>query len=109
MAPTLVASYAAHDSKRCNIAASGEGPALVHGHVIRPYSHSLSDDERAYRSEAELEADALRDPIASLQAHLPSRERILDESALKPSSKREVDAEVQHAAGPRPRRRSRLP
>ncbi|HEY2039626.1 MAG TPA: thiamine pyrophosphate-dependent dehydrogenase E1 component subunit alpha, partial [Edaphobacter sp.] len=46
---------------------AGKGPALVHGHVIRPYSHSLSDDERLYRTVAELEADALRDPISRMQ------------------------------------------
>src|ERR1700727_2492354 len=59
----------------------GKGPALVHGHVIRPYSHSLSDDERLYRSAAELEADALRDPISQMQMWL-LREGILDEGAI---------------------------
>ena len=56
---------------------SGAGPALVHGHVIRPYSHSLSEDERDYRVRAELEADALRDPISKMQVWL-LREGILD-------------------------------
>ncbi|MDR0786898.1 MAG: dehydrogenase [Gemmatimonadota bacterium] len=44
-------------------ARAGHGPALVHAHVIRPYSHSLSDDERHYKSEALREEEALRDPI----------------------------------------------
>lgn len=44
-------------------ARSGQGPALVHAHVIRPYSHSLSDDERLYKPEVEREAENKRDPI----------------------------------------------
>src|ERR1051325_8726350 len=40
-----------------------QGPAFVHAHVIRPYSHSLSDDEVMYRPPAEREADAARDPV----------------------------------------------
>ncbi len=42
---------------------SRKGPAMVHGHVIRPYSHSLSDDERFYKTEAMREAEAERDPL----------------------------------------------
>ena len=72
------------------------GPALIHGHVVRPYSHSLSDDERAYRSEAEIAADALRDPIARLGAYL-LREGIADQATLK-RLEQEVDVEVQQAA-----------
>src|SRR5579883_2814403 len=45
---------------------SGKGPAFVHGHVIRPYSHSLSDDEKLYRPDSEREADTLRDPIVKM-------------------------------------------
>jgi 2-oxoisovalerate dehydrogenase E1 component len=41
-----------------------KGPALVHARVIRPYSHSLSDDEKLYKPPAERESEARRDPIA---------------------------------------------
>jgi 2-oxoisovalerate dehydrogenase E1 component len=75
---------------------AGHGPALVHGHVIRPYSHSLSEDERDYRSRAELEADALRDPISKMQVWL-LREGILDAEGID-ALERKVDAEVQAAA-----------
>src|SRR6266540_2452400 len=38
-----------------------KGPALVHAHVIRPYSHSLSDDEVLYKSPKERQEEAKRD------------------------------------------------
>jgi 2-oxoisovalerate dehydrogenase E1 component len=75
---------------------AGHGPALVHGHVIRPYSHSMSEDERDYRSRAELEADALRDPISKMQVWL-LREGILDAEGID-ALERKVDAQVQAAA-----------
>jgi len=47
-----------------------KGPALVHAKVIRPYSHSLSDDEVQYRSSSEREADAKRDPLVRFPEYL---------------------------------------
>jgi 2-oxoisovalerate dehydrogenase E1 component len=47
-----------------------KGPALVHAKVIRPYSHSLSDDETLYRPSSERDEDAARDPIATFPARL---------------------------------------
>src|SRR5207302_757863 len=67
----------------------------VHGHVIRPYSHSLSDDERLYRPEEERHKDALRDPITRMQLFL-IRENILDEDEINKIEK-SVDEEVQRA------------
>ena len=58
----FLASYAAM-SKAVDYARSRKGPALVHAHVIRPYSHSLSDDEVMYRPPTERDADAARDPV----------------------------------------------
>ena len=75
---------------------AGNGPALVHGHVIRPYSHSLSDDERLYRSAEELEADAAKDPISRMQMWL-LREGILDADGINRLEK-QVDEEVQRAS-----------
>ena len=75
---------------------AGHGPALVHGHVVRPYSHSLSDDERLYRAKAELEADALRDPISRMQVWL-MREGVLDADGID-ALEAKVDAEVAAAA-----------
>jgi 2-oxoisovalerate dehydrogenase E1 component len=47
-----------------------KGPALVHAHVIRPYSHSLSDDEVQYRTPKEREDDAKKDPITRFPRYL---------------------------------------
>jgi 2-oxoisovalerate dehydrogenase E1 component len=74
---------------------AGLGPALVHGHVVRPYSHSLSDDERQYRSEAEVQASNARDPLARMQMWL-LREGILDADGINALECR-VDEEVHRA------------
>ncbi len=73
----------------------GHGPAFVHAHVIRPYSHSLSDDERLYRPDAERERDAARDPVSRTQMFL-LREGILDEKGINDLEKK-VEEELQVA------------
>src|SRR6516225_9573065 len=42
------------------------GPAFVHARVIRPYSHSLSDDEALYRPKEERQREVERDPVTTL-------------------------------------------
>jgi 2-oxoisovalerate dehydrogenase E1 component len=56
----------------------------------------MSEDERDYRGRAELDADALRDPISKMQVWL-LRERILDADGIN-ALERKVDQEVQAAA-----------
>jgi 2-oxoisovalerate dehydrogenase E1 component len=58
---------------------SRRGPAFVHAHVTRPYSHSLSDDERLYKPPAEREDEAKRDPIVRFSACLRSASLATDE------------------------------
>jgi len=72
------------------------GPALVHAHVTRPYSHSLSDDEKLYKSPEEREEEARRDPISKLALHLV-RDGILDQKQIE-NLEAEVDEEVRAAA-----------
>jgi len=60
---------------------AGRGPALAHAHVIRPYSHSLSDDERLYKTAKEREEEAKRDPIVRMRQLLLS-ESLIDEPSL---------------------------
>jgi 2-oxoisovalerate dehydrogenase E1 component len=90
-----VASYAAI-ARAVEYIRSGEGPALVHGHVIRPYSHSLSDDERLYRSEGERKEESTRDPIPRMHEWLV-REGIASAEDIR-ALEQEVAAEVQEAA-----------
>ncbi len=75
---------------------SGRGPALIHGHVTRPYSHSLSDEERLYRPESEIQEEIERDPITRLQKFLLA-EGVCDNAAIVVLH-REVDAEVRAAS-----------
>src|ERR1700737_2293079 len=72
------------------------GPALIHAHVTRPYSHSLSDDEKLYKSAEEREEEARRDPISKFALFLV-REGILDQKQIE-SLEAEVDDEVREAA-----------
>ena len=75
---------------------AGRGPAFVHGHCVRPYSHSLSDDDKLYRSAAEREADAMRDPLARMQMRL-LREGILSAEQINELEK-SLDLEASKAA-----------
>ncbi|MCA1582926.1 MAG: dehydrogenase E1 component subunit alpha/beta [Acidobacteria bacterium] len=73
-----------------------KGPALVHAKVVRPYSHSLSDDEASYRPKAERDRDAERDPLKTMSRLL------LDEGIATQADldrlHAEVDQEVNEAA-----------
>jgi 2-oxoisovalerate dehydrogenase E1 component len=89
-----IASYGAFQ-RAARYCRQGLGPAFVHAHVIRPYSHSLSDDERLYRPESERERDAQRDPVTRTQMYL-LREGILDDKGINQLEK-EVEAELQTA------------
>jgi 2-oxoisovalerate dehydrogenase E1 component len=89
-----VASYSAFQ-RAAQYCREGHGPAFVHAHVIRPYSHSLSDDERLYRPDSERERDAARDPVSRTQMFL-LREGILDEKGINELEKK-VEEELQIA------------
>jgi len=73
-----------------------KGPSLVHAKVIRPYSHSLSDDERLYRSDEERATDAEHDPVKRFGAKLID-EGVIDQNGLQ-RIKDDIDREVAAAA-----------
>jgi len=84
---------------------SRKGPALVHAKVIRPYSHSLSDDEKLYKTKEEREAEARRDPIVRLRDLILSEELASAEelAQLTGDVEREVNEAVERAlAAPKP-------
>ena len=87
----LLASYAAMQ-RAVDYARKRKGPALVHAKVIRPYSHSLSDDEVMYRPAEEREADALRDPLTTFPRWLLSEGHATEAELAAMAS--EIDAEV---------------
>jgi 2-oxoisovalerate dehydrogenase E1 component len=72
------------------------GPSFVHAKVIRPYSHSLSDDERLYRPDEERTSDAEHDPIKRFGALLV-QDHIVDQESLQ-KLKDEIDREISAAA-----------
>jgi 2-oxoisovalerate dehydrogenase E1 component len=82
-----------------------KGPALVHAHVIRPYSHSLSDDEVLYRPSAEREGDAARDPLVKFPKYLIAEGMATDAEleAIRQAADEEVSVAAETAlASPQP-------
>jgi 2-oxoisovalerate dehydrogenase E1 component len=88
----FLASYATmtQAAEHCRVE---QMPVLVHATCTRPYSHSLSDDEKFYKTAAEREAEARRDPVARYPEWLLA-EGILDPHGLDLLT-HEVDLEVQ--------------
>jgi len=74
---------------------SGRGPALVHAHVVRIYSHSLSDDDRMYKSAAERQIESSRDPVMTFPKFLVD-EGILDRKGFE-RIVFEIDEEINEA------------
>jgi 2-oxoisovalerate dehydrogenase E1 component len=87
----LLASYDVMQ-RAVQYARERKGPALVHAKVIRPYSHSLSDDEVFYRPPEEREADAARDPLTTFPRYLV--EQGLATEAELQTLRDAVDAEI---------------
>ena len=82
----------------------GNGPALVRLTVPRMCSHSGPDNQRGYRTDAEIEADAARDPLPRLREHLvPGFMTEAEWTALEQEVERDVRAALDAArARPNP-------
>ncbi|MEQ9399970.1 MAG: dehydrogenase E1 component subunit alpha/beta [Longimicrobiales bacterium] len=78
-----------------------KGPALIHAHCTRPYSHSMSDDERMYRSEAEREEQEARCPLRRTRALLVEAGIATDDEldALEADCEAEVARAADEALG----------
>src|SRR5581483_3681269 len=87
----LIASHRAMQ-RAVDYARKRKGPALVHAHVIRPYSHSLSDDEVLYRPPEERQADADVDPLNTFPKLLVAEGHATEADIQR--IQQEVDAEV---------------
>jgi 2-oxoisovalerate dehydrogenase E1 component len=79
------------------------GPSLVHAHVVRPYSHSLSDDERLYKTPAERDAEAARDPITLM------RRRLLEDGGAMEAGLQQMAADVEREVNDAAERALRAP
>jgi 2-oxoisovalerate dehydrogenase E1 component len=99
-----IASYEAMKAAHAH-ALARRGPALVRAKVIRPYSHSLSDDEQLYKPRAQREAEAQRDPVVTFAEHLVAWGDLSEAQLqmLKDEVQDEIDAawnEAEKAAAP---------
>jgi 2-oxoisovalerate dehydrogenase E1 component len=99
-----IASYAALQVA-ADHARARKGPALVRAKVIRPYSHSLSDDEQLYKSKAQRAQEAQRDPVLTYAQQLLAWGDLTEAQLqmLKDEVQAEIDAAWEEAdAAPRP-------
>ncbi|MFN0098621.1 MAG: transketolase C-terminal domain-containing protein [Gemmatimonadaceae bacterium] len=72
---------------------SGAGPALVHLTLPRLSSHSGPDNQKGYRTDAEIAADQARDPLPRLKEYLvPALLSEKQWSAMEAEVARDVDA-----------------
>jgi 2-oxoisovalerate dehydrogenase E1 component len=84
---------------------AGAGPVLVHALVTRPYSHSLSDDQKKYRATHELDDEREHDPILVLERQLIDIGALTGDAAerMRNDAREEVRAAAETAlAAPRP-------
>ncbi|MDB4905527.1 MAG: dehydrogenase component [Gemmatimonadetes bacterium] len=87
----FVASYEVLQ-RAVDYARKRKGPALVHAKVIRPYSHSLSDDEILYRPAEERDAEAQRDPLVTYPKWLVAEGHATEKELAKIAE--EIEAEI---------------
>jgi len=100
------ASYAAMQ-EAVAYARARKGPALVHAKVVRPYSHSLSDDERLYKTPDEREAEARQDPLRKITQLLTTQgvATTKEIDAIQAEVEKEInEAATRALAAPRPAR-----
>ncbi len=77
-------------------ARAGKGPALIEADTVRLLPHSSSDDQRKYRTEAELAEDRKKDPIPRFEKFLVELGIVLEDDF--PRIKREVQEHIDRAA-----------
>ena len=84
---------------------AGQGPGLIHATVTRPYSHSLSDDQRKYRTHGELVDEQEHDPLLLLEQELIDAGALSRDEAteIRESARADVaQAATEALAAPRP-------
>ena len=74
---------------------AGKGPVLMHAMVVRPYGHSMSDDEQSYKPPTERESEAKRDPL-TVYPEMLVREGIATREQIE-QIKKDVEAELAQA------------
>jgi len=91
----FLASYQALQ-KAVDYCRAGRGPAMIHGHVVRLHSHSVSDDHRYYKTKEELAEETSRDPLPKFAAFLEAEGLLTSED--RKQLEQDVRREIEEAA-----------